>query len=387
MDAMSTAETPLASVVVCSYNYGRFLSDAIDSALDQTYENVEVIVVDDGSTDDSREIIRRYGDRVLPILKANEGHDAAVNSGFMASRGHVVCFLDSDDGLFPTAMEQAVDAMRAEDVVKVHWPLCIVDKDGGRTGQLLPRGTLPDGDLRDVVLALGPQGYLSPPTSGNAWARPFLERVCPLTPMENRAGTADDQLSMLAPLFGLVRTLPSQGFFRAHGGNNYWGHTLDHLGMTIRDYDRYCAVLSSACHRLGIAADSGGWKRESWFYRLNQALQDTAAVMPAGHTCLLVDDEKWGSGEWIAGCRRIPFPERNGKAWGRPLDDDDAIRELERLRGSGADYLLIGWPAFWWIDSYPGWYRRVQSIARCLLSNERVMLFDLRSAGVPGESR
>ena len=171
---------PLASIVICSYNYGRFLAEAIDSALNQTYPDVEVIVVDDGSTDDSCDVIRRYRDRVVPVLKDNEGHDAAINTGFRLSTGQVVCFLDSDDGLFPTAVESAVKAMRDSDVVKVHWPLCVVDEQGHRTGKLLPGGWLPEGDLRDTVLRQGPHSYPSPPTSGNAWARRFLERVCPI---------------------------------------------------------------------------------------------------------------------------------------------------------------------------------------------------------------
>lgn len=62
---------PLVSIIINNYNYGRFLREAIDSALNQTYPHVEVIVVDDGSTDGSQEIITSYGDRVIPVLKEN----------------------------------------------------------------------------------------------------------------------------------------------------------------------------------------------------------------------------------------------------------------------------------------------------------------------------
>ena len=66
-----TGEKPLVSVVVNNYNYGRFLAEAIDSALRQTYSPIEVLVVDDGSTDDSRDVIASYGARVVPLLKEN----------------------------------------------------------------------------------------------------------------------------------------------------------------------------------------------------------------------------------------------------------------------------------------------------------------------------
>src|SRR5208282_584801 len=92
---------PLVSIIVTNYNYARYLRAAIDSALAQTYPHVEVIVVDDGSTDESREVIESYEKRVLPVIKANGGHGSAVNAGFVVSRGEIVIFLDADDELLP----------------------------------------------------------------------------------------------------------------------------------------------------------------------------------------------------------------------------------------------------------------------------------------------
>ncbi len=97
----------LASIVISSYNYGRFLRDCIDSALNQTYLDTEVIVVDDASTDDSPEVIASYGDRIVPILrKKNEGGRATCNAACKVSRGEVILLLDSDDMLCPTAVEK-----------------------------------------------------------------------------------------------------------------------------------------------------------------------------------------------------------------------------------------------------------------------------------------
>ena len=93
--------SPLISVLINNYNYGQFLSAAIDSVLGQTYAPVEIIVVDDGSTDGSVGIIERYGDAVIPVLKANGGQDSAFNAGFEQSHGEIVCFLDADDRFTP----------------------------------------------------------------------------------------------------------------------------------------------------------------------------------------------------------------------------------------------------------------------------------------------
>src|SRR5206468_3986800 len=118
----SMTNAPVASIIVNNYNYGRFLREAVDSALNQTYRNTEVIVVDDGSTDGSPEIIASYGDRIVPVLKQNGGQNSALNAGFSLSRGDVILFLDSDDVLLPTAVEAAMEALAEPDVVKVHWP-------------------------------------------------------------------------------------------------------------------------------------------------------------------------------------------------------------------------------------------------------------------------
>lgn len=102
---------PLVSIAINNYNYGRFLKQAIDSALNQTYSHIEVVVVDDGSTDNSREIITSYGDKIVPVLKANGGQASAFNAGFSASRGEIICFLDADDMFLPEKVVSVVEVL------------------------------------------------------------------------------------------------------------------------------------------------------------------------------------------------------------------------------------------------------------------------------------
>ena len=127
-----------ASIIINSYNYARYLGQAIDSALGQTYPHTEVVVVDDGSTDDSRAVLTGYGNRVRAVLKDNGGQASAFNAGLQASRGEVVLFLDSDDALLPKAVARAVEFFRDPDVVKVHWPLWEIDAQGRKTGTVWP---------------------------------------------------------------------------------------------------------------------------------------------------------------------------------------------------------------------------------------------------------
>src|SRR5262245_56536748 len=114
-----------ATIIINNYNYGRFLADAIDSALSQTYANTEVIVVDDGSTDNSREVAQRFCDRAVVMFKENCGQASAYNAGFAASQSDFVCFLDADDSLEPTTIADSVEAFRDPELVKVEWQLKI----------------------------------------------------------------------------------------------------------------------------------------------------------------------------------------------------------------------------------------------------------------------
>ncbi|HXA18216.1 MAG TPA: glycosyltransferase family A protein [Thermoanaerobaculia bacterium] len=102
------------SVIIPTYNYGRFLCDAIDSALAQTCPALEVIVVDDGSTDDTPRILADYGGRIRVIHQKNLGVSAARNAGITAARGEYLSFLDSDDIWRPRKLECDVARLAAD---------------------------------------------------------------------------------------------------------------------------------------------------------------------------------------------------------------------------------------------------------------------------------
>jgi glycosyltransferase involved in cell wall biosynthesis len=101
-------DQPLVSVIIPEYNYAQYLSQAVDSALGQTYPHVEILVVDDGSTDNSPEVIRQYGDRIRSFRQENQGLSAARNTGARLAKGDLLAFLDSDDVWRPRKLELQV---------------------------------------------------------------------------------------------------------------------------------------------------------------------------------------------------------------------------------------------------------------------------------------
>jgi glycosyltransferase involved in cell wall biosynthesis len=103
----------LVSVVIPTYNYGRFVTEAVDSVLAQTYPHVEVIVVDDGSTDDTRQRLEHYRGRVVYVCQDNQGLSAARNTGIRLARGPFVALLDADDVWHPRKLELQMDFLAA----------------------------------------------------------------------------------------------------------------------------------------------------------------------------------------------------------------------------------------------------------------------------------
>lgn len=111
---MPTEFLPLVSVVIPAYKCASYLAAAIDSALAQTHSPVEVIVVNDGSPDDTDEVVKPYVGRLTYIKQENRGLSAARNAGFRASHGEFICFLDADDVLLPDKITRQLEVFRRE---------------------------------------------------------------------------------------------------------------------------------------------------------------------------------------------------------------------------------------------------------------------------------
>jgi glycosyltransferase involved in cell wall biosynthesis len=216
----------VVSIIINNYNYERFLQDAIESALAQTYARTEVIVVDDGSTDGSREILKHYEHRVSVILKENGGQSSAVNTALSRCSGALIIILDSDDLLAPDAVERIVDAWTPH-FSKLQFPLHVIDGAGNVQDFLMPRTKLSKGKLDQVVLQKGT--YIASPTSGNAWSRALLENIFPLP---DECQFVDAYLNTLAPFFGEIGLIQDPlGFYRVHGQN---ASSVAHSGSVDR---------------------------------------------------------------------------------------------------------------------------------------------------------
>jgi hypothetical protein len=249
-----------ASIIITNFNYDDFLPRSVGSALAQDYGPVQVIVVDDRSTDASEEVIRGFGDRITAVMKpVNEGHGAAMNSGFAASTGDLILLLDADDYLYPNAVSAIVASFLPEAAL-YQYRLDLVGREGDRLDVYPPRETMMEyGDVRPQLCARG--RFSTTVTSGLAFPRCVLQQVLPMPGDDFRQG-GDGYLATVAPLHGCVVTVPGVlGAYCQHGANHSqfdravaqrarW--RMSHDEMRYRELRRQAALLG-----LAVAGEPG----------------------------------------------------------------------------------------------------------------------------------
>lgn len=241
-------DCPLVSVILCNYNYGRFMGEAIDSVLAQTYIDFELIVVDDGSTDESREVISSCTDpRIRTIFHdRNRGQAAAFNSGFAAVNGEIVAFLDSDDWWKPEKLKTVVNWDR---FLQGEYALIQHSLDVWIDGRVEPyKVILPTGDCFAEMQRSGQIDFFVP-TSGLCFRRTVLERVFPIPVCLTIC--ADAYLTRTAFTSGKVYSIPdSIGFYRRHK-NQVWGN--DSFDVSLFLDEVLFPALSSFYQNNGIS--------------------------------------------------------------------------------------------------------------------------------------
>ena len=203
---MTYESLPLVSIVINNYNYASFVTQAIESAFAQTYSNIEVIVVDDGSTDRSWSIINSYADKLIAITKENGGQSSAINAGFAASKGEIICLLDSDDIFLPEKVAEVVKSFTDLDIGWCFHPLRYTKYIDQSAEEFIANYPLPPADkplskidFRSEIIQQAKHPNWGPATSALCFRRLLLERILPM-PEVIRTGS-DNYLRYAAVFF------------------------------------------------------------------------------------------------------------------------------------------------------------------------------------------
>ncbi len=243
--------SPLVSVIICNYNYEKYLEKSIKSVLAQTYANYELLVVDDGSTDRSREIIihyaKLYPDQLIPIFKANGGQASALNVGFEKSKGKIISFLDSDDCWMPEKLQKVVDAFEKERYALVQHKHYIIDEKDRVSEHIWPFFIHYPDVLSRYFIEHTTDFFTS--TSGISCLKKHLEQIFPLD--KSWKICADVPLTRPLPILGYVRTLDTPlGYYRVHGYNTWMNSPAQ--AKWIENHSRSCNFLNYKLAEFGI---------------------------------------------------------------------------------------------------------------------------------------
>lgn len=213
--------SPLVSVVIPAYNHGAYLEDTIASALAQSWRDFEIVVVDDGSSDNTREVVASFGDAVRYVWQQNRGMAGARNTGIREARGEIISFLDDDDLWKPSHLSQALAALHGRPAAAAcHTGWQIIDSAGVRLPQLSTR-TVPPEQLCDALL----DGGFFPPCSVTV-RRFCFERLGMFD--ENLQGYADwDMWLRVSGVYPFLGIPMVSVFYRVHGGG--LSSNIDHM--------------------------------------------------------------------------------------------------------------------------------------------------------------
>lgn len=273
----------MVSVLIDTYNYGQFVETAIESVLAQDYarEMVEILVVDDGSTDDTRERAARYGKRVRYLWKQNGGQASAFNLGFAEARGEIIATLDADDYFLPGKLRRVAEEFeKHRDAGMVYHGRRNLAENTGEFSE--PEFFAESGFLgADEARLLRYELY---PTSCLVFRRDALRRLLPIP--ERLQIQADGHLVLLMPLIApVVAVREPLSVYRLHGRNLFF---LDERTSPVEERRKWIASFRrvidggaawAASHCDELAAN--GVRTERYFARFRNALQGREFALDA----------------------------------------------------------------------------------------------------------
>lgn len=421
---------PRVSIGLPVYNGERFVSEAIRSLLGQTYEDLELIVSDNASSDRTGELCLDFakGDSRLRYHRNPENLGAAANYSrvFELARGEYFKWAAHDDVCCPEFVERCVAALDADPgIVLASAGTVTIDESGREQRAWEARSGLDDPQpenrfaeaLRPVETfpiwglirrsALVRTRLLGPYTSHD---RPllaelslhgrFVEDPEPLLRHREHPGRSvrlhdftdpRTAIAWYAPEKAGRRTYPSWRLWReyaaaigrapvswrtkarCHRHLLRWSRT--HAGDLAADVMTGAATLPILGRRVQAARR---WRSDRrWTSQTRQAAREMEDLVRPGATLVLLDEGTLDV-KVFARWPVIPFPEANGVYAGPPATDREVVAELRKVEETGADYLAVFAPAYWWLDYYPSLGSRLFDDARCVCRSPGYMLFDLR---------
>lgn len=371
------------SVIIPSFNYGRFIGEALESLQAQTLKDWECLVVDDGSTDNTRDVIAQYcrhEARIRYFYQENGGPSKARNTGIRHSNGTYIQFLDADDLLEPNKLRLQANYLDKHTETDLIYGEVRYFPDGDAEQRLFsmwesdaPWMPKVAGTGRTILRALLEDNIMS--VHGPLLRRSIIQR----------AGLMDESLPALEDWEYWLRCALSGMRFDFDDTPEMYALVRSHGTSSSRDNQRTLAAAITIRERLNDLLEdaelqSYNEKRltglKLWRDGLSSSLEEIPKVIQPHQPFILVDEDQV-SGRLPQEYNFFPFIERDGRYWGRPDDDDTAIQEFERLWSKGARFIVFAYPAFWWLEHYAGFADYLRSRFRSVLATEYLQVYQL----------
>ncbi len=397
------------TIAIPTYNRSELLKTSLQSALSQDYSDFQVLILDNASTDDTEAVVRSQADSRITYIRneTNIGIFRNWQRTVEVNSSPYLTILSDDDILLSNFIRESVLALDNHPHAGLSVGQAgIIDTNGVPvhvTGSKLA-DNFPEGLIDGLE-------FIHQIVDGRKWillSSAIMFRTCALAmvgaidaPHSKYLLDLNLYLRMAAQfdLFFIAKELAQvRSHFEQDSQVNFSLGGTGPLAVMAERTDGIAYLLQSpraedASYRQWLAERllHMNMRRSeftsqlipeinlSWSERLQIATQEIAAVIPVGKRFILVDDNQWGS-ELLPESPSLPFLEHDGQYWGVPPDDQIAIQELERMRQEGASFMVIGWPAFWWIDYYSGLRNYLSSNFHCVLHNSRLVVFALQSS-------
>lgn len=311
-------DSPLVTALINTHNYGRYLPFAINSVLNQTYPNIEIVVIDDGSTDHTPEVLAQYADKVRAIRTENGGQGHAFNVGIPAARGELLMMLDADDMWLPEKVERMVElAANRPKAGMLYHRFQNVDANGITYGMVFPPAVV-NGEYRAKYLRAGGHWWC-PITSVLTFRVDHIRRALPIPTYAVREG-ADTVITDFCALTTEIASLPDVlTLRRLHGSNLYasgrestWYRSKAIREADVRRVEWRLFSMRQIMKRLNIdfrvEIDRNEWRTTNLYWLGRDSFWSVlrACVLNSEHSIRF----RWQRLKWVLACNRQYREER-----------------------------------------------------------------------------
>ncbi|NMG21206.1 glycosyltransferase family A protein [Brasilonema bromeliae] len=396
------------TIAIPTYNRSKLLKTSLKSALAQDYSDFQVLVLDNASSDDTEAVVRSFSDSRITYVRndANIGIFGNWQRTIEINSSPYLSILSDDDILLPNFIRESVLGLDNHPNAGLSAALAeFIDTNGVL---LQVKGTefsdnLPQGLIEGLE-------FIHQIVDGRKWILRTSAVMFRASALKAVGGFDITHSKYLLDLnlylrmatqfdFFFIAKQLAQVRFHVEQDSQVSFHSLSGTGALAVMAERTDAIAYLLQSPRAEDASYRRWLAErllhisirrseftsklvpklnlGWSERLEIAIREIAAVIPAGKHFILVDENQWGF-DILPQFHPLPFLEHEGQYWGPPSDDQTAIRELERMRDCGASFMVIGWPAFWWLDYYSKLRNYLSSNFRCVLHNSRLVVFDLQ---------